>query len=271
MTYDQYIEQYKQRALRKCQLKQVAILEVIDHICRSHGIDYWIDSGTLLGAVRHGGFIPWDDDIDIAMTADGLERFKQVAPALLPPTLVLQTPESVPESKEPIVKVRDLDSFYVEPGDDFSANYPKGLFVDIFPFVDYPTVSRPWVKRVARMLSRSRSILRKPHRYSFRAVAEWFWFGAKYLVARALWHGTCLMRPKGTYMSFDVTLNGYGVMQRKDSIFPLSTITFEGKEFACPNNVDDYLRTLYGDYMQIPPEGQRHIHAVFMMERLGNP
>ena len=270
MTYDTYIEQHKQRVLRQCQLKQVTILEEIDRICRKHGIAYWIDSGTLLGAVRHGGFIPWDDDIDIAMTAADLERFKQVAPTELPSTLILQTPETVPESKEPIVKVRDLDSFYVEPGDDFSANYPKGLFVDIFPFVDYPTVSRPWAKRVARMLSRSRSILHKPHRYSLRAIAEWFWFGAKYLIAQALWQTARLIRPKGTYMSFDITLNGYGVMQRKDSIFPLTTVTFEGKEFSAPCNADDYLRTLYGDYMQIPPVEKRHIHAVFMMERLSD-
>ena len=64
------IEQFKQQQLRRCQLKQLTILEEIDRICRKHNISYWLDGGSLLGAVRHGGFIPWDDDIDIAMPLD---------------------------------------------------------------------------------------------------------------------------------------------------------------------------------------------------------
>ena len=77
---NKYLDEYKQQQLRKCQLKQLDILREVDRICRKHGIDYWLDGGTLLGAVRHKGFIPWDDDIDIAMTAAGLEQFKAVAP-----------------------------------------------------------------------------------------------------------------------------------------------------------------------------------------------
>ena len=83
-----YLEQYKEQQLRACQLKQLAILEEIDHICKKHKIDYWLDGGTLLGAVRHGGFIPWDDDIDIAMRQEDLERFIAVAPGELPTHLL---------------------------------------------------------------------------------------------------------------------------------------------------------------------------------------
>ena len=64
---NRYLEEYNRRNLRGCQLKQLDILEEIDRLCRRHSISYWLDGGTLLGAVRHGGFIPWDDDIDIAM------------------------------------------------------------------------------------------------------------------------------------------------------------------------------------------------------------
>ena len=84
---DKYLKQYMKEHLRECQLKQLGILEVIDGICRKHGIDYWLEGGTLLGAVRHGGFIPWDDDIDIAMKQADLRRFCQVAPDELPEDL----------------------------------------------------------------------------------------------------------------------------------------------------------------------------------------
>ena len=127
------LEQFKQQQLRRCQLKQLTILEEIDRICRKHNITYWLDGGTLLGAVRHGGFIPWDDDIDIAMPLDDARRFAQIAPGELREGLTLQSPETEP-TREPIMKVRDNNSFYVEANDDFSMPYGKGLYVDIFPF-----------------------------------------------------------------------------------------------------------------------------------------
>ena len=135
------LEQFKLTQLRRAQLKQLTILEEIDRICRKHSIRYWLDGGSLLGAVRHGGFIPWDDDIDIAMPLEDMQRFVEIAPKELREGLRLQTPETE-DTREPIVKVRDLNSFYVEGNEDFSLNYSKGLFVDIFPMIDYPNVSK---------------------------------------------------------------------------------------------------------------------------------
>ncbi|MBO4659329.1 MAG: LicD family protein [Prevotella sp.] len=268
MAYNDYIERHKARHLRACQMKQLSILEEIDRICVKHHIDYWLESGTLLGAIRHGGFIPWDDDIDVGMLEEDLERFKQVAPSELPHSMMLQSPETVPESKEPIVKVRDNNSFYVEPGDDFSADYPKGLFVDIFPFVPYPTVSRQFCKRFGRMYVRSRAILHKPHRYSLRSVAEFFWFGGQLVFSRIAWWLASLFRGHDKYLSFVLKYNGYGVMHRRECVFPLGTVTFEGKSFPAPCDSDEYLRDLYHDYMQVPPPNQRHIHSVFMLSQL---
>ena len=73
-----YLEQFKQQQLRRAQLKQLTILEEIDRICRKHNIKYWLDGGSLLGAVRHKGFIPWDDDIDIAMPLDDARRLPRL-------------------------------------------------------------------------------------------------------------------------------------------------------------------------------------------------
>ena len=105
-----YLSAYVAQNLRTCQLKQLAILEEVDRICRKHKINYWLDGGTLLGAVRHGGFIPWDDDIDLGMLLPDLQRFIKIAPGELSESLFLQTPESDPLNKEPIIKIRDLNS-----------------------------------------------------------------------------------------------------------------------------------------------------------------
>lgn len=242
---NQYLSDYVADNLRACQLKQLSILKEVDRICRKHKLSYWLDGGTLLGAMRHGGFIPWDDDIDIGMTLEDMQAFMKVAPSELPDTLFLQTPESDPTSKEPIVKIRDLNSIYIEAGDTFSVEYQKGLYVDIFPFIDYPTVPRPWAKKLCKGISVSYSILHAQHYYSLRSFAEFFYFGMKYALFKGIWAMLCLVRPKGTYLSNILINNGYGIMHRKDSVFPLSTITFEGKDFPAPGNVDAYLKDLY--------------------------
>ena len=125
MDFYKEIKEYSQQNLRACQLKQLAILEEIDKICKRHKIEYWLDGGTLLGAVRHGGFIPWDDDIDIGMSLEDEKRFEEIAPKELPDWLYLQTPKSDPGSKEPITKIRDCNSLYIEQGDDFCQPYVK--------------------------------------------------------------------------------------------------------------------------------------------------
>ncbi|MGN0035838.1 MAG: phosphorylcholine transferase LicD [Bacteroidaceae bacterium] len=254
--------------LRRCQLKQLAILEEIDRICRKHGLTYWLDGGTLLGAARHGGFIPWDDDIDLGMTKADWARFLEIAPSELPEGLVLQTAETYPECKEPITKVRDLNSFYVEFADDFQADYPKGLFVDLFPFIDYPSVPRKWVRTITRGISVSYSILHSRHYYSWRSFAEFFYFGAKYGLYHALWWLFERVCPMGVYMSNVLYNNGYGIMHRKDVIFPLTTIEFEGRTFPAPADVDTYLRDLYKDYMAVPPVDKRKVHAIYLQPEL---
>ena len=262
-----YLEQFKQQQLRRAQLKQLTILEEIDRICRKHAIGYWLDGGTLLGAVRHGGFIPWDDDIDIAMTLDDARRFAAIAPKELRKTLALQTPETEP-TREPIMKVRDLNSFYVEGTEDFSLPYSKGLYVDIFPFINYPNVSAKFCKKYGKGMSKCYSILHHSHRYSWRATAELFFFGAKYVWYKALWKAAFALRHHDTYISNILINNGYGIMHRQDSVFPLSTIEFEGKTFSAPHNPDAYLTDLYHDYMQIPPKEKQKVHSVFIMPEL---
>ena len=265
---NKYLKQYLTDNLRALQCKELEILKEIDRICRKHNIDYWLDGGTCLGAVRHGGFIPWDDDIDIAMRKEDLARFEIIAPRELPPHLFLQTQESDPSRRLPITKVRDLNSYCVEAMDDFTQPYQKGVFVDIFPFINYPDVSRQFVKTVVGGINKSMAVLSAKHTYSWRSVAEFFYFHAKKLWLMMLWRSANLLRNTDTYMCNILVNNGYGITHRKDCIFPTKDILFEGIPFKAPRQPDVYLTDLYKDYMQLPPVDKRKVHGIFFMTDL---
>lgn len=259
---------YMQQHLREVQKKELSILCSIRDICEKHDIDYWLDGGTCLGAVRHGGFIPWDDDIDIAMRKEDIPRFVNAAQNELPEGLFLQTMETDPSCRLPIIKVRDTHSFIVEAGDDFSRDYQKGLFVDIFPLIPYPNVSRKFCKKIIKGYCRANAILKQQHTYSWRSVAELIWFGGKRLYFYTLWKLANIFLPKHTYFSNSIETNGYGIIHKVVDIFPTSTIKFEGDTFRVPANPDQYLRNIYGDYMTLPPEDKRKGHAVFFIANL---
>ena len=268
MTDTNPLNEYLVRHRRAVQLKQVDILREIHRLCLRHHIDYWLDGGTILGAVRHGGFIPWDDDIDIAMRLEDLPRFVRAAQEELPGHLMIQTPATDPSVRLPIYKVRDRNSFIVEYADDFTRSYCKGLYVDIFPMMPYPSCSRRFIKRVAKGYCRANAILQAQHCYSWRACAELVYFGLKRAWCKAQWTVACLLKRKDEFYSNTLNNNGYGIMHRRNSIFPVKEITFEGETFLGPANPDAYLTDLYHDYMQLPPEEKRQGHAVFYAEDL---
>ena len=173
----------------------------------------------------------------------------------------------IPGSKEPVTKIRDCNSLYIEQGDDFCQPYVKGIFVDIFPFVDYPDIPRSWIKTLTKGISKSYSILNHRHTYSLRSFAEFFYFGGKYCVCSALWKIVGLFGKKTRYSDVPF-LNGRGISFDKKAVKPLGTIKFEGKEFPAPCNPDSYLTDLYGDYMKIPPVEKREFHSIFILPEL---
>ena len=243
--------------LRNLQLRMLSILDEIDRICRDHGIDYWLTGGTLIGAVRHGGFIPWDDDIDIKMTIEGYKKFLEIAPSCLPPHLVIQNHDTDKYYFFRFGKVRDLRSKITElTGVDRFYKY-KGAFVDIFPCGSYSKTlyTIAWFLQI--------NCLIRPAKY-----IPWKWFhtlliGVNHVVGKIYGLFNRIEKIKHS----KGVLNAYGTHDKfidipEDSVFPVKDILFEGKRFLGPADPDRYLRLYYGDYMRLPDLDKIETHAL---------
>lgn len=123
--------------LRKIQLCQLEILKEIVRICDKHDIEYWLAYGTMLGAIRHKGSIPWDDDLDIYMTMEGFRKFQRISKTELSPDYFLQTPDSEPTMGWLFYKVRKNGTQMLEPQQTSdNKNFNFGIWVDIFPLIN---------------------------------------------------------------------------------------------------------------------------------------
>lgn len=244
--------------LRILQYKMIDILKVVTDIADRYNITYWLSGGTLLGAVRHEGFIPWDDDIDIELLyPDYLYLLKKMEEDL-PSDLYLQTPHDK-GYRLLFSKVRDRYSIVVEEDDLENRYSEKGIFIDIFP----EERSYRWLKNIVDFFyGRSFRRLKRGQPFkNFRYFTEYslslplYPIGVlfKYL-ARTLCRIT---KPNNILHSYGI---GNSTNHNISYILPVSKITFEGMEFSAPNNPDAYLSKQYGDYMVIPKKENRNTH-----------
>lgn len=253
-----HLETYLNRELRACQLKQISILEEIDRICRKHQIVYWLDGGSLLGAVRHGGFIPWDDDIDIELLRPDYLKLLKILPKELPSNLYLQTPKEK-GYRLLFSKVRDRNSIVHSEEEDMASYKEKGIFIDIFSeersyrglknSVDF------FYGRAFRRLKRGRPFHSLRYFYEYSVSLLLYPIGVSLMwIVRAI---CAITKPDNILHSYGI---GNSTNHNASYMFPVSKITFEGKEFSAPKDVDTYLTKQYGDYMTIPPKGKRATH-----------
>ncbi len=268
--------------LRRVQLVELRLLKLVDWICRTHGLRYWLDGGTLLGAVRHGGFIPWDDDVDIGMPRADYLRFLQLAPALLPDDAFVETSVAGEGRHYNIpCRVRDRHSRIVET--DSGDNTGQGIFIDIIPFDPFHGKGAvALAERAAKSIYRTLLKIHQPtrsagslHRWSNRllsmpvpGVSPEAPIRGFSRFCRAAFGGPA-PRPCLGY-GFDVR---WTRIFRQEDIFPLRTAMFEGAEFMVPANTHAVLELFYGPrYMEPPPpsqRGSRHFGSVVIDTRLG--
>ena len=244
--------------LRRQQMRMLEILVEIDKICKKHDIRYWLSSGTLIGAMHHNGFIPWDDDLDIEMMRSDYVRLMEVLPSELPDWLALQNDETDPNYFFYYAKVRDRRSKMLEQNNYDRLWQEQGIYIDIFPLEQHPIwLHKLTEKTVGHMYKIWRTSTDDTK--AIRKVRRIFDFNNRFVFP-------CLraILPLFTFHSSLFT-SGMGIPFHKrrymDEIFPLTTHVFEGREFPVPRDADSHLRHLYGDYMQLPDLNKLAIHV----------
>ncbi len=229
-----------QGLLRLMQRSSLQLLKKVAAVCREHGILWWLEYGTLLGAVRHGGFIPWDDDIDIGMLRDDFERFRAVCGQAF-------------------------------AGDEFSINYMEPLQirlrglpvqVDIFAF-DRAAESWP-----AEEEEKTRETIRRRYACAARLefeghglpVSNYSYEGLRAMDRDLMWEGRAAAADGSLYPAIEAVAPYVAV--RPDAwMFPLGKMAFEGELFPVPAKPELSLFSYYGDWGRLPDNPQYHFRV----------
>lgn len=250
---------------------QQALLCEFIGICEKLGLQYFAVQGTLLGAVRHEGSIPWDDDIDVGMLRKDYEVFLDKAPGLLPEYYFLQTFHTDPEFYHCFAKLRDSRTTFIEKTAQKLRRMNQGIFIDIFPFDFYPEnlLKAKWFdlkKFVFRYRLRSEFYIPQDNvRSAANVLRKFLMYSAKIVCPserRALEESEKLfvgIKPGRLLIN-----NGspWGKREIVDKRWMEKTILhkYENILICIPAGYDNYLRCVYGDYMQLPPEEKRVPH-----------
>lgn len=244
--------------LRKAQLRLLDMLIVFDEVCRKYNIQYFISGGTCLGAVRHGGFIPWDDDIDIDVWHTDYQRLKKILPKELPNNFIMQMPETDCGFYRLYMRIVDKDSKVTYPDNtqrDRMIN--QGLWIDILPL--NKTFSYSLKYYFDRIYGTPFKLIRVKGTSVPLRILSYFLYPLSLLMKpvvellNQLSPGEKITHSLGTKMTPRLLFS---------ECFPPKPIAFEGRWFSGPAKPYDYLRSLYGEnYMSIPEKDKRVVHA----------
>ena len=244
------------------------ILLSVDRVCRAHNIRCYLCDGTMLGAVRHGGFIPWDDDADVCMPRPDYERFMHYAPEWLPTPLEARCYETDPTYPGTFGKVIDASTTLVER-EHYA--YVGGVYVDVFPIDGMPENRFAQRRQLWKYKLYDRLIYllhRNPYKHG-HGVSSWL-----PLLVRRLFHHKSIQHTlrksmlKYDFNQCDLCVNyddGWRGIMPKTCYGKPTPILFEGQELMGVEQADQYLTNTYGDYMTIPPHDHQRQHNFYYL------
>lgn len=258
-----------QKELREVQLIQLEMLEEVDRICRKCNIRYNIIAGTLLGAVRHKGFIPWDDDADVALLRPEYDKFcKACETELDKERFYFQDHHNTPGYRWGYGKLRRKDTLFLRENQE-DMPYEQGIFIDIFPLDSVP---QHWSGRMVSNI-----------KYFWLRKCMWAPIGvksSKHFVSKMFYKGLNKISDKKIYKCYNRCIEKSKKIKSdwvriltyptptKDYAYKRSwyehseEIEFENVKFYGIKDTDAYLTFKFGAYSQLPPEDKRKIHAI---------
>ena len=262
--------------LRVIQLEELNILLKVRDFFDVHGIRYFLCGGTLLGAVRHGGFIPWDDDIDIFVPRADFEKLREIVKASRPSlgSITFRIPGDEGYIY-PFIKAVNTSILV-----DYGKELDNLLWIDIFPLDRYPAGRIMHRFYLNLLLNLERALAMGT--FTDEHMRQRGYYGSfpkrmKMFIARGIYRilggykrvsriidriGRSIDRKYSSseYFGDGAWPNGMHDYYHESWIFPTIKMKFEGSDFSVPKNYDAFLRKFYGDYMTLPPEEKRQTH-----------
>ena len=259
---------------RDIQLQELEILKEVKRICDLHKIRYYLSSGTLLGAVRHKGFIPWDDDIDIMMPPDDYIRFLEVATSELGEEFFLQTYETDPYFYASFAKIRKNGTAMMRWNDE-RYHIHHGIWLDIFPIIYVKSDSDYRIKKKILKLTNCLQMddFLKASKDDFEKE-----YSKLTICMLKMLH----LLPQGLRSKMHKWILSYFfsvksgekttfIWNTLDKIYPsdlyagpVREISFEDESFGVPSQTEGWLTACYGDYMTLPPVEERRTHTLLI-------
>ena len=262
---------------KKVQEKELYILKEIDRVCRLLKINYCVCGGTLLGAVRHGGFIPWDDDIDIIMPRKDFVRFNQEFQKYSGEEFFLQSKKTDPYYFANFTKIRLNGTIYGNERDKKLKH--MGVWVDVFPADIGDAKHKDLLKKHKRISDLFTAYYANRLLSSNQRTIKWKvilillrpWF-ARYLEKKAEQYFQKRLEhyDENQDLLFCETCSTYPferVVFPYDKCYPFHEIQFSDLQTFSPHDEDFYLQTVYGNYMELPPIDQRvTVHDITIID-----
>lgn len=259
--------------IKELQKKILEIMEYFDLFCKENEITYYLMGGSALGAMRHQGFIPWDDDLDVFMTYDNYQKFLQACKTKLDTQRFYFQMENTEEFPMLFSKIRMNGTTFIEEGTK-DRNMHKGIFVDIMCLNN--ASSNSVVRFIQYMAARvvSTKALTRNGYYTNSKLKKMALFVAKYFITDRMFDKLLKFVRSFNSKDYEVVGHFFGRAKFKNTSFSKSYlgrpryVQFDGMMLPVPENVEAYLRVRFGDdYMKMPDEATKSkypIHAVYV-------